>query len=55
VGKSPLKGKTENKPGRPNMDLGNLKADMQRAIQREDFEEAARLRDQIKKISSQVE
>ena len=53
VGKSPLKGKTVSKPGKKKVDLGNLKAEMQRAIQREDFEEAARLRDQIKKVSSE--
>jgi len=51
VGKSPFKEKTILKPGRKNTDLDGLKAQMQKAIQREDFEEAARLRDQIKKIS----
>jgi protein arginine kinase activator len=51
VGKSPFKEKAILKPGRKNTDLDGLKAQMQKAIQREDFEEAARLRDQIKKIS----
>jgi protein arginine kinase activator len=53
VGKSPLKDKTASRNGtRKKPDLEELKAQMQRAVQSEDFEEAARLRDQIKKISS---
>lgn len=51
VGKTPLKAKTISKPGKKKTDLEELKAQLQKAIQKEDFEEAARLRDQIKKIS----
>ena len=47
-----LKDKTILKAGKNKADSGDLKAELQKAIQREDFEEAARLRDQIKKISS---
>ncbi|MBU0547229.1 MAG: UvrB/UvrC motif-containing protein [Candidatus Omnitrophica bacterium] len=53
AGKAPFKEKTISRPGRKRADLGELKAGLQKAIQREDFEEAARLRDQIKKISSE--
>ncbi|MCK9431024.1 MAG: UvrB/UvrC motif-containing protein [Candidatus Omnitrophica bacterium] len=55
VGKSPFKEKTVAKPDRKGLDLGNLKAEMQRAIQREDFEEAARLRDQVRAIEAKRE
>ncbi|MFA4992702.1 MAG: UvrB/UvrC motif-containing protein [Candidatus Omnitrophota bacterium] len=53
VGKSPLKGKTISRPGRKKADSEGLKEQLQKAIQREDFEEAARLRDLIKKISTE--
>ena len=53
VGKSPLKDKAIPKTGKKKVDAGDLKVELQKAIQREDFEEAARLRDQIKKISSE--
>jgi len=55
VGKSPAvkeKAASRNGSARRKPGLDELKAQMQSAIQREDFEEAARLRDQIKKISS---
>ncbi|MDD5115693.1 MAG: UvrB/UvrC motif-containing protein [Candidatus Omnitrophica bacterium] len=53
VGKSPLaKGKDSVKSNRKGTELVNLKAEMQRAIQKENFEEAARLRDQIRAIES---
>ncbi|MDP2044069.1 MAG: UvrB/UvrC motif-containing protein [Candidatus Omnitrophota bacterium] len=57
VGKSPLKAKT--KPAgqilvsKKKTDLQELKAQLQKLIEQEAFEEAARLRDQIKKISSE--
>ena len=54
VGKSPLKDKTVLKTVKKKADSSvDLKTELQKAIQREDFEEAARLRDQIKKISSE--
>ncbi|MDD5561789.1 MAG: UvrB/UvrC motif-containing protein [Candidatus Omnitrophica bacterium] len=52
VGKAPLEGRVISKPGKKKTDSEELKQQLQKAIQREDFEEAARLRDQIKKISS---
>lgn len=56
VGKSPLlKEKTISRPGRKKTDLDGLKAEMQKAIQREDFEEAARLRDQVRAIEAKKE
>ena len=51
VGKAPLKDKIITKSGKKKTDLEGLKSQLQKAIQKEDFEEAARLRDQIKKIS----
>jgi protein arginine kinase activator len=51
AGKAALKEKNISRPARKMADLGDLKAELQKAIQNENFEEAARLRDQIKKIS----
>jgi len=55
VGKCPLKAKAKPAGGIPKKktDLQELKAQLQKLIEKEDFEEAARLRDQIKKISSE--
>ncbi len=55
VGKSPLKAKAKPAGGvsKKKADLQELKAQLQKLIEKEDFEEAARLRDQIKKISSE--
>ena len=55
VGKSPLKDKNIPKPGRKKTDAEDLKVGLQKAIQREDFEEAARLRDQIRAIEAKKE
>ena len=55
VGKSPLKDKNIQKPGRKKADADDLKVGLQKAIQREDFEEAARLRDQIRAIEAKKE
>ena len=55
VGKAPLKGKTISSPGKKKVDLEGLKAQLQKAIQREDFEGAARLRDQVRAIESKKE
>jgi len=53
MGKTPLKTKAAGtKPGRKKADLQELKNKLQEAIQREAFEEAARLRDLIKEIES---
>jgi len=51
AGKAPLKEKAIPRPGRKKAGIGELKTELQKAIQKENFEEAARLRDQIKKIS----
>ncbi len=48
IGKSPVKGKAAAKPSKKITDLSELKSQLQKAIQAEAFEEAARLRDQIK-------
>ena len=53
MGKAPLKEKIISRSGKKRVDLGEWKAERQKAIQREDFEEAARLRDLIKKISTE--
>ena len=55
IGKSILKTKTPLKSYKKKADLQELKSQLQKAIQGEVFEEAARLRDQIKKISSEQE
>lgn len=47
IGKSPLK---PAKTARKNSDAQDLRAKLQKAIQAEAFEEAARLRDQIKEL-----
>ena len=53
IGKSPLKAKTTTKVYKKKADVEELKSQLQQAIQKEAFEEAARLRDQIKKISEE--
>ncbi|MDD5477591.1 MAG: UvrB/UvrC motif-containing protein [Candidatus Omnitrophica bacterium] len=53
VGKSPLKIKTTlTRVSKKKIDLAELKEQLQKAIQKEAFEEAARLRDQIKEIET---
>jgi protein arginine kinase activator len=53
IGKNPTKTKTTAKLYKKKDDLLELKDQLQKAIQEEAFEEAARLRDQIKKISAE--
>lgn len=54
VGKSPLKTKTAAaRTPKKKIDPAELKEQLQKAIQKEAFEEAARLRDQIKEIESE--
>lgn len=61
VGKSPLKAALKKEPavapkaGRKKADLQELKERLAKAIQREAFEEAAALRDQIKAIENKKE
>jgi len=55
VGKTLLKEKNISRPGKKQADLEELKARLQKAIQKEDFEEAARLRDQIRAIEAKKE
>jgi protein arginine kinase activator len=55
VGKSPLKIKTTVRVSKKKIDLADLKQQLQKAIQSEAFEDAARLRDLIKKISEEKE
>ncbi|MDD5108114.1 MAG: UvrB/UvrC motif-containing protein [Candidatus Omnitrophica bacterium] len=57
IGKSPLKGPAKIKPAiskvnKQRIDLEELKKQLQNAIQKEAFEEAARLRDLIKEIEA---
>ena len=57
IGKNPLKGPAKPKPAiskvsKKRIDLQELKEQLQNAIQQEAFEEAARLRDQIKEIET---
>jgi len=52
VGKGPLKARTISGVLKTKTDLQELKDALAKAIQKEAFEEAARLRDMIKKISS---
>ncbi len=52
LGKTPLKVKTTSRVYKKKADLQELKNQLQEAIQREAFEEAARLRDIIKGIES---
>jgi protein arginine kinase activator len=51
IGKNPAKTKTVIKLSKKKVGLQELKDQLQKAIQQEAFEEAARLRDQIKKIA----
>jgi protein arginine kinase activator len=51
IGKAPLKSKTIAKVSKKKENLEELKIQLQKAIQKEAFEEAAQLRDQIKKIT----
>jgi protein arginine kinase activator len=55
IGKSPVKTKAPAKPYKKKADLSllELKDQLQKAILQEAFEEAARLRDQIKKITEE--
>jgi protein arginine kinase activator len=53
IGKSPLKGKTITKAFKKKEGPEELKIRLQKAIQEEAFEEAAQLRDQIKKIAEE--
>ena len=52
VGKSPLKLKPVLRPSKKKVDLQELKLQLQKAVAQEAFEEAARLRDQIKEIEN---
>ena len=54
IGKNPLKTKTITKVYKKKTDVEELKSQLQKAIQKEAFEEAARLRDQIKEIEKKV-
>ena len=53
IGKNPAKTKVSPKPYKKKAGLTELKNQLQKAIKEEAFEEAARLRDQIKKISEE--
>ena len=53
IGKNPAKTKVAAKPYKKKTSLSELKSQLQKAISTEAFEEAARLRDQIKKISEE--
>jgi protein arginine kinase activator len=53
IGKNPAKTKVAAKPYKKKTSLSELKSQLQKAIFSEAFEEAARLRDQIKKISEE--
>jgi protein arginine kinase activator len=55
IGKNPLRIKPANKvyKKKTDVDIEELKNQLQKAVQKEAFEEAARLRDQIKKISGE--
>ena len=53
IGKNPAKTKVATKPYKKKTSLSELKSQLQKAIFSEAFEEAARLRDQIKKISEE--
>lgn len=55
IGKSPQKIKPAGKVYKKKADAQELKNQLQAAVQREDFEEAARLRDAIKIIESKKE
>lgn len=55
IGKSPQKIKPTGKVYKKKADAQELKNQLQAAVQREDFEEAARLRDAIKIIESKKE
>jgi len=52
IGKNPLKGKAVTRVSKKKAGLQELKDQLQQAIQKEAFEEAARLRDLIKEIES---
>lgn len=55
IGKNPVKAKTGTRIYKKKIGLLELKDQLQKAIQQEAFEEAARLRDQIKEIESKKE
>ena len=50
VGKTPFRGSTEVKEKRPQNERERLEAAMKKAVQEENFEEAARIRDKIKAL-----
>ena len=53
IGKTPLKSKAIPRASKKKENLEELKSQLQKAIQKEAFEEAAQLRDQIKKIAEE--
>jgi protein arginine kinase activator len=55
IGKCPTKPKTASKVYKKKIALPELKNQLQKAIQQEAFEDAARLRDQIKALESKKE
>ncbi len=55
IGKNPAKAKVAVRSYKKKNGLAELKIQLQKAIQQEAFEEAARLRDQIKAVESQKE
>ncbi|MFA5092854.1 MAG: UvrB/UvrC motif-containing protein [Candidatus Omnitrophota bacterium] len=52
VGKTPFKAKVITRSSKKKNDLAELKEQLQKAIQKEAFEEAARLRDLIKELEN---
>lgn len=54
IGKVPLAAGKAAKDSRPLLDLKELKARLEKAIQSEEFEQAAKLRDKIKEIEGRV-
>ena len=55
IGKTPARSKAAAKPYKKSADLVELKNQLQKAIGQEAFEEAARLRDQIKLLEAKKE
>ncbi|MFH0917552.1 MAG: UvrB/UvrC motif-containing protein [Candidatus Omnitrophota bacterium] len=55
IGKNPNKAKISTKPSKKKSGLAELKNQLQKAIQQEAFEEAARLRDLIKEMEAKKE
>jgi protein arginine kinase activator len=52
IGKNPLSGKVAAKPSKKKATLTELKSQLQKAVTAEAFEEAARLRDQIRELEA---